>query len=420
MMFTTCYRSVRSRSLGPLLVLSAATLVACVTADDDSTSSGRSAEDALHTRVFAIPVNMEWDNSPNVPVTIGDQTFSLQLDTASTTLAVASPSCPGCGVGNKGYVPGPTAVDEHEKGSTGYVIGGWSGEIYQDSVSMGTTPSVPVRFVDILKSDAFFGPPPNGIGNAQGIIGLAPAADEVTGTNGIMDVLVADGDIANVFATSLGDAHGTLWLGGYDPTAVAAPPQYTPWLGGPNIWDYFYPVKLDSVEVAGVTVTLPSQEPGNPAGVSAIDTGTTYFTLGTGPINHVANALAASPTVAHIFGEALHTSDPTAIAKFFAQTFVNGNVQNNCVPLPVSEEDLARTLPAMTIHIDPSISVTAPATESYLRKSPSGWCSALLELNPSDLGGTISIVGSPVLRSSVVIFDRKNKRMGFAPRRTPE
>jgi hypothetical protein len=70
----------------------------------------------------------------------------------------------------------------------------------------------------------------------------------------------------------------------------------------------------------------------------------------------------------------------------------------------------------MTFGSNPAITVEAKATESYL--FPYGndnWCSALTGLDQGQGFPIASIMGAPVLRSNVIIFDRAKKRMGFAP-----
>jgi hypothetical protein len=60
--------------------------------------------------------------------------------------------------------------------------------------------------------------------------------------------------------------------------------------------------------------------------------------------------------------------------------------------------------------------VNAAATQSYLFDAGEGvWCSAIAAVDPGPTLPFDAIVGTPVLQSSIVVFDRANARLGFAP-----
>jgi hypothetical protein len=64
---------------------------------------------------------------------------------------------------------------------------------------------------------------------------------------------------------------------------------------------------------------------------------------------------------------------------------------------------------------DESVTVQAVATESYLVPYQGYWCPALYGMDQGHDFPFAAILGSPVLRSRVVVFDRANRRVGFAP-----
>jgi Eukaryotic aspartyl protease len=340
----------------------------------------------------------------NVSLGGGAEPFSLLLDTGSTTLAVASSACTDCSVSPL-YTPGAPAVDQHQTATSTYGGGEmWSGEIYSDSVSVGTpTASTSVRLVAIDTQSEFFSAPITCGTSAtpytnQGIIGFAPGSSAVMGTNGFFDQLVAGGSVSNVFATELCDMGGTLWLGGYDTTAVTAPPQYTS-LSASAFDSFLYAVDLEQVTVAGASVPVPT----GGYTESVVDTGTSIFILAPAAFTEVTAAISADAGFQSVFG--------ASGASFLSSP-------DNCVNLTQTAAEIDAALPPMSLVFgtSPAITVTATATESYLVSySPGLWCPSLYSNAPSADLPLASIIGSPMLRSSVVIFDRGGMRLGFAP-----
>lgn len=215
----------------------------------------------------------------------------------------------------------------------------------------------------------------------------------------LFDQLIAEQGLPDVFATEFCDDHGTLWLGGYPSSALAAPPQYVP-LDAFAFDAFAYAVDLERVSVAGVSVPVPTT-----LGTSSIlDTGTSLFLLPAKAFTAVTAAITSDPGFRSVFG--------SGAANFFSP--------GNCVTLTQSKQTLDATLPAMTLVFgtSPAVSVPAPATESYLFPSSSGrWCPSLYIQPPATADFPVaSFVGLSVMRSDVVIYDRANKRAGFAPR----
>jgi hypothetical protein len=347
----------------------------------------------------------------------GSQAFDLQLDTGSGPLAVASNACTSCGDAGVAplYAPGSSAVDEHQRGAFDYVSGKVSGEIYQDSVALNPQTDAPLKFVAIDTQDQFFVPlpqlffqPPLGCstatGNYEGIIGFSPSGDLTPGTTSFFDQFVATAHAPNVFATELCPNGGILWLGGYDSTFTTGAPQYTPILS--RTASLQYGVSLNSVTVGDKTVPVVTAD--NPNAI--VDTGTVFFAVPQAVYDAITSVVAASRQFQAIFGNASWFSNP----------------QTNCKVLSQTKAELDAMLPPLTLTFGsgPSISIQAPATESYIAQYVSGgqdhWCPTLLPMAPLHVVGntylgTSAILGAPVLRSSIVIFDRQNQRIGFAP-----
>jgi hypothetical protein len=335
-------------------------------------------------------------------VQIGSQTFQLVLDTGSTTLGVASTACTDCSGVTPLYAPGATATDEHQTAMSEYESGNtWQGEIYEDTVGVGTpSATAPVKLVGIDSQMQFFGPFQCGSSETtaayEGIIGFAPAGAAVGGTNGYFDDLVGKGFAPNLFATQLCDVGGTLWLGGYDPTAVTGPVQFVP-MSTSFYSAYAYLVNLASVTVDSTTVTVATGEYTD----SIVDTGTSVFILQTDAFNSLTAAITSDPTFQSIVSS--------------SSTWFNSN--DNCVSLSQTKAELDAMLPPLTLTYgsSPAVSVTAVATESYLMNIEGYYCPSLVSQATGPEFPFAGILGSPVLKSSVTVFDRAGGRIGFAP-----
>jgi len=394
---------------------------------DGGSADATSAVDAFVAPVTAVPLFSCQPSEYTAAVTIGEsQVFQLTIDTGSTSLGVAGASCPSCGQ-SLVYDPGSTSTDENQTAFSQYGSGSWSGNIFQDSVKMGTDPGAPVDLVSITSSSQFFEPADcdSSIGGYQGIIGFGPSGSAVQGTNGFFDQLVATTHIPDIFSTELCDSGGTLWLGGYDPTFTTAAPQYTPL--EPGISQFYYAVNLVSVTVAGKTVPIATQQFNS----SIVDTGTSIFILPNAAFTGITNAIANTPgyrTVFHITtplpedagvtdsgvadggaSDAAPVTPPNPAAFF-------DNIEA-CAQLSQTKAELDAMLPPLTFTFgsNPAIEVQALPTESYLMQYQGQWCPTLYPMNPSQDDPLAAIVGSPILRSNIVIFDRAASRIGFAP-----
>lgn len=341
----------------------------------------------------------------------GSQQFQLLFDTGSTSLGVAATGC-SCGSASPLYTPGTTAVNEHTTTSSQFGSGSWAGAVYQDSVALGTSASTPVKLVAISTQQQFFEPIQcdSKSGGTQGVIGFGPGASAVQGTNGFFDDFVATTKLPDVFATQLCETTGTLWLGGYDPAATTAAPQYTPF-SSDVASQYYYSVSLSAITVNGTTVPVPSGQYAD----SVVDTGTSELLLGTTAFNAISTAIA---------GDAGFTKLIPGGAAFFptvnpAATDGHPSVDSgglSCATLSQTKAELDATLPPLTLTFG-SVSIQAVATESYLFTVGGGqWCPAMVGIdNDPQQFPLASILGAPLLRSNVVIFDRAQKRIGFAP-----
>jgi hypothetical protein len=335
-------------------------------------------------------------------VTLGEtQTFRLAVDTGSTTLAVAGKSCEACAEAGVTplYQPGPSAIDAHRTASSRYDVGelGWTGEVYEDTVQVGGVDKAVTTEIAVMQSEMglFQTNEPCGLG--EGILGLGPTDASVSGTNGFFEQLVATG-VPNVFAVELCGMNGYLWLGGYDPAHALAHPQFTP-----MVENELYAVRLSGVSVEGKSLEVSASAYGT--GTTIVDTGGSLFFLPEPIFTALSAQIASDPAFQGTFGG--------------ADWFV---AVDSCMPMTQTRAELDAMLPKLTVTFgaSPEVSIQATATSSYLTPIPymgkTYWCPGIGALPPGSIGaGVVADVGGALLHSNIVIFDRENRRVGFAP-----
>jgi hypothetical protein len=362
----------------------------------DSGAADTGTQPEAGPQLYAVPLTSCQGVAYTAPVTLGgSQTFQLVIDTGSSSLGVASSTCSNCGV-TPTYTPGSTAVDKNMPTSIQYESGGWSGEVYQDTAAVGSSPAATVDLAAITSQTMFF----QGPGCDEGIIGFGPPAAVAQGTDLWFNQFVSTTHLPNVFATELCDSGGTLWLGGYDPSATTAAPQYTPKFAA--VENEYHAVTLTSITVAGQDAGAGTSVSFTNTPVALVDTGTSLFYLNSTAYASVIAAIEADPQFASTLG-----------ASFFP---ASGAAEPNCVASGLTKAQLDATLPALTLTFGtgPTISVQALPTESYLLQIQNQWCSSLMG---ADVGNEpiAGILGAAFLRSNVVIFDQVNDQIGFAP-----
>jgi hypothetical protein len=273
-----------------------------------------------------------------------------------------------------------------------------SGAAYEDQVTLNAlTPAVSL---DLLSAQSVSGGSFFGTG-FQGDLGLGPSALAVPGTQGFLNQLATvDSAAANLFAFQLCSSQGqgtsgTLWLGGYDSSAAAAPPVYTPLVDSA-----FYEVAVSDLAIGGTSLGLSPSTYGD----MILDTGTT---------------LSFVPETVFT---ALTTALQGPITSIFSSTAVTGSesgpsIWNGGCYLPVSgmsQAQIDAALPTMALSLPSasgsgSVVIAAPATQSYLVPiTGGGYCGAIE-------ASATSIIGTNFLQSQLTIIDISGSLVGFAP-----
>lgn len=353
-------------------------------------------------KLAAIPLSNPEGAFWGANLSVGSQSFFVQLDTGSTTTAVAGANCATCAsVGvSPLYMPGATATDDHQMASSTYVdMSGWSSEVYTDRVSLGQgTPSISLAIGDISASVKDFFQD-----NAyQGILGLATPEAALPHTGAYFDLAQQSG-AAPIMAFELCPSDGTMWIGGFDATRTAAAPAYTP-LVPISDKQPFYAVDVHSMSIGSTSVATAADFPSS-AGPPIIDTGTTLFWAPMPVVTNVLAAVNGSPGFKALFGTSAQLGT------------LDSPVNNGCVAgTGATPAMIDAMLPALTMTFpgklagSPDVSVTVKPTVSYMLDAGDGeWC---FSLESSQDGFTI--LGDEILRAFVTIIDLENQQLGWA------
>jgi hypothetical protein len=183
---------------------------------------------------------------------------------------------------------------------------------------------------------------------------------------------------------------------------MTAAPQWVPMIGA--FAGYYYAVDLQTVTVNGVSTTIGSSLNSG----TIVDTGTSTFLMSTTAYASITNAIKNAPGASAFLGASANTIFPAG----------GGGGTLTCGNITGSKAAIDAALPGMTFTFNGGATVQATATESYLFPLQSEWCSGLSGVPANALGGLAAIWGSPMHRSSVIIYDRQNgnaERIGFAP-----
>jgi hypothetical protein len=386
-------------------VLGLAFLASCSSAPDTTDAGTDAATDGdAGSGVMAVPLSVCTELAYTAMVSIGaGQSFPLLFDTASTTLGVAGSACTTCKVMPL-YTPGATATDMNATAKVQFAIGSWSGEIYSDMVGLAPGPSTTMNFVSITTQSGFLNPAfkCGASPTFNGVLGFARAPEAAPQTDAFFDKLVLSASIPDVFATELCDSGGTLWLGGYDGAATAGSVQYTPFKQD-AIGQLYYAVDLESIAVLGTSVS--AMIPTGSYGDTVVDTGTSAIFIPTAAFNALTSAIAGTSGFQQAFGADGGASLFTAFPP--------------CANVALTKAQLDAMLPALTLTFGTgAAAITAQAlpTESYLWADPKrGWCSSFYAVDPTTTLPFAAILGSPIVRSNVFVFDRANRQLGIAP-----
>ena len=365
-------------------------------ADSTTADSGNSLEVEASSSFATIPLGTTDDSFVyEVGATIGNQTFEMDLDTGSTTVAVAAASCGACLGISPLYTPSSTATNEEKTASTQYEDqSAWSGEIYQDTVGLEYgTPDVSLKLAAITEQTQFFDQ-----NQYQGIFGLGSPQNAEPNTGAYLSLVTAKG-VVPVLGFELCATSGTMWLGGFDAGDASSAPQYTPLLAISDN-NPFYAVNVDDLKMGGASLGFESaadfQEP-------IVDTGTSLLYFPTPVFDALLSAI----------------NDSSGFESLFPGQTLTNTEQGGCVMgSGVTDAMIDAALPAMSVDFPsatagaPDFSVTSTPSQSYLYDDGDGLFCLAIGDGGSTGGATLGVT---FIRAFVTVIDLPHNRVGFAP-----
>ncbi|XP_075710741.1 beta-secretase 2 [Rhinoderma darwinii] len=327
------------------------------------------------------------------------QTLNILVDTGSSNFAVAGAPDPDI-----------TQYYHSDKSSTyqslgldvtvRYTQGSWSGVLGKDVISVpkGINDTFVVNIASIMASESFFMPEINW----QGILGLAyrTLAKPSSSVETFFDSLVEQQKIPNIFSmqmcgaglptTGAGSNGGSLVMGGTEPSLYTGEIWYTP-----ITEEWYYQVEVLKFEVGGLNLNLDCTEYN--ADKAIVDSGTTLLRLPDNVFNAVVEGIIQ-----------------TSLIENFNNEFWTG-LQLAC--WEKTEEPWAY-FPDLSIYLR-----DVNSSRSFrLTIKPQLYIQSVLtfreNLNCFRFGISPSsnalVIGATVMEGFYVIFDREEKRVGFA------
>ncbi len=351
----------------------------------------------------------------SMPANIGGQAgINMIVDSGSTVLAVAGSNCVNCsGVS-------PVYVATHGKNLCKSLIStygdgtGWIAPVFQDTVKVGTLPSIVMNFGSMSEQlqspnsgtwffnsfDCNMGA--SAVNQTQGIFGLAFPGLSSAPAVGYLDALQAQASVPDVYATQLCMSGGQIWFGGYDTNFASTAPVYTPISPPLGQEDTFFWIKINDLKVGNTSIGRPA----NAYTMPLVDSGTSIALLPPTVFTALQTAIGSNAAFRALVGA------PNANS-----WFANGG----CFTTSQTQAQLDAALPTLTMvlpstTIGQTISVVMPATMSYLDYHKDGsnvihYCAGFA---PNSSSSDPTIIGGTFLRSLITIFDRTGGRVGFA------
>ncbi|XP_059186767.1 beta-secretase 2 [Centropristis striata] len=328
------------------------------------------------------------------------QKVNILVDTGSSNFAVAAAPHPFI----THYFNTALSSSYQSSGRTvavRYTQGNWEGELGTDHVSIPNGPngSFSINIAAILSSDGFFLP---GI-NWQGILGLAypmlarpdssvePFFNSLVQQLGIPDIFSLQMCGAGLSASNTADpAGGSLVMGGAEPTLYRGTVWYTP-----IIEEWYYQVEVLKLEVGDQNLELDCREYNMDKAI--VDSGTTLLRLPINVFNAVVEAITRSSLI---------------------QDFSSGFWDGSKLACWMKGETPWRFFPKLSIYL------RATNTSQSFRIT----ILPQLYIQPiTDVDGTLDcfrfglsssanglVIGATVMEGFYVVFDRAQKRLGFA------
>ncbi|CAN2387547.1 negative regulation of amyloid precursor protein biosynthetic process [Pristimantis euphronides] len=327
------------------------------------------------------------------------QMLNILVDTGSSNFAVAGAPNPYIDT----YYHSESSSTYQSDGLTvavRYTQGSWNGVLGKDVLRFprGLNGSVVVNIASILESESFFMPQINW----QGILGLAyrALAKPSSSVDPFFDSLVEQQKIPNIFSmqmcgaglptTSVGTNGGSLVMGGIEPSLHSGDIWYTP-----ITEEWYYQVEILKFEVGGQNLNLDCTEYNSDKAI--VDSGTTLLRLPDKVFNAVVDGIIQTSLIEN-FNNEFWTGSQLACWE---------NIEEPWAYFP----DLSIYL--RDVNASRSFRITIKP-QLYIQNVVTNHG----DLNCFRFGISPSsnalVIGATVMEGFYVIFDREQKRVGFA------
>ncbi|KAJ3276968.1 hypothetical protein HDV01_000020 [Terramyces sp. JEL0728] len=324
---------------------------------------------------FSVPGALQngYDYIYLIKVTVGDgQFFNVAVDTGSSDVWIR---------GDKVDLTDTKLVSESANFQKSYYGLSVAGNVYSSSVTVGSG-TVNKMSIGVATNSAYTGP----LGNVDGLLGLGftgISAIPKTDSN-FMDQLGSS--VAGIFLSNLAETNpGQLTLGGTDSTKYSGSFSYFP-LNSQTLWQ---------IDATGATFSVNGGAAQDACGSftsALIDSGAPYIYLDDTPSDKLAAAL----------GAAAYNPNPGP--------FQHGSYSIAC--------SVMTTGPPMKFTIK-GVGFTLKASDYVLYATPDK-TSCILAINRASSFGTdlldknAIIVGNVLQRAYYTVYDKGQKRIGFA------
>ncbi|XP_069492148.1 beta-secretase 2 [Ambystoma mexicanum] len=324
------------------------------------------------------------------------QQLNILVDTGSSNFAVAATPNPDI---TTYFHTGASSTYRplHIDVTVRYTQGSWAGELAEDVISVpkGLNGTFKVNIASIYQSESFFLP---GV-KWQGILGLAygtlakPSSSVLT----FFDSLVSQKQIPNIFSLQMcgagqasSESGGSLVMGGIEPSLYTGDIWYTP-----ITEEWYYQVEVLKLEVGGLNLDLDCREYNTDKAI--VDSGTTLLRL---------------PQI--VFDAVVGGITRTSLIQDFTSEFWAGTqlaCWNKAEKPWLYFPDLSIYLRDMNASKSFRITVKPQLYIQYvLTMQESMDC---YRFGISSSTGAL-VIGATVMEGFYVIFDRAQKKVGFA------
>ncbi|KAM5179399.1 beta-secretase 2 [Mantella aurantiaca] len=348
--------------------------------------------------------NLEGDSGRGyyLEVTIGTppQRLNILVDTGSSNFAVAGAPNPDVST----YYDSKASSTYQPEGvevTVRYTQGSWTGDLGKDVIGLpkGVNGTFLVNIASILESESFFMPQINW----QGILGLAYStlAKPSSSVETFFDSLVKQADIPNIFSmqmcgaglptTGAGNNGGSLVMGGVEPMLYTGDIWYTA-----ITEEWYYQVEVLKFEVGGMNLNLDCTEYNTDKAI--VDSGTTLLRLPDKVFNAMVEGIVQ-----------------TSLIQNFNNEFWTG-LQLACWQ---KTEEPWSYFPDLSIYLRDNDN----ASRSFrLTMKPQLYIQSVMtsreDMNCYRFGISPStnalVIGATVMEGFYVIFDRAERKVGFA------